>query len=80
MKNMSSKKYCEKVEIIIGKKWIVILAVKRQCLIVCLAWTKTKKIWIGRICSFLCNPLIGQLKVSVNTLTIFKTNIITETA
>ena len=29
---------------------------------------------------FLCNPLIGQLKVSVNTLTIFKTNIITETA
>jgi hypothetical protein len=39
MKNMSSKKFCKKAEIIIGKKWIVILAVKRQCLIVCLAWT-----------------------------------------
>jgi hypothetical protein len=37
MKNMSSKKYCEKVEIIIGKKWIVILAVK-----------KAMFVWLGR--------------------------------
>jgi hypothetical protein len=35
MKNMSSKKYCKKAEIIIGKKWIVILAVKKA-MFVCL--------------------------------------------
>jgi hypothetical protein len=56
MKNMSSKKYCKKAEIIIGKKWIVILAVKRQCLIVCLAWTKTKKIWIRSFALFRAIP------------------------
>jgi hypothetical protein len=32
---MSSKKYCKKAEIIIGKKWIVILAVKKA-MFVCL--------------------------------------------
>jgi hypothetical protein len=80
MKNMSSKKYCKKAEIIIGKKWIVILAVKKAMFVCLFGLDEDKENMDSFICSFSCNPIIGQLKVLANTLTIFKTNIITETA